>query len=61
MILRTTAHHLAKLIGVPNMTKFLNRVIDAIPTPTPEQGDRAVNLTLVFVAGFIFAMLVFGY
>jgi hypothetical protein len=43
------------------MTKFLNRVIDAIPTPTPEQGDRAVNLTLVFVAGFIFAILVFGY
>jgi hypothetical protein len=61
MILRTTAHHLAKLFGVPNMTKFLNRVIDAIPTPTPEQGDRAVNLTLVFVAGFIFAILVFGY
>ncbi len=43
------------------MTKFLTRVIDAIPTPTPEQGDRAVNLTLVFVAGFIFAILVFGY
>ena len=43
------------------MFKFLERAIDAIPTPTPEQGDRAVNLTLAFVAGFIFAMLVFGY
>ena len=61
MILRTIAHQVLKLIGVLNMTKFLNRVIDAIPTPTPEQGDRAVNLTLVFVAGFIFAILVFGY
>jgi hypothetical protein len=61
MILRTIAHRLAKHFGVLDMTKFLYRVIDAIPTPTPEQGDRAVNLTLVFVAGFIFAMLVFGY
>jgi hypothetical protein len=42
------------------MTNFLIRVIDAIPTPTPEQGDRAVNLTLAFVAGFIVAMLAFG-
>jgi len=42
------------------MTNFLIRLIDAIPTPTPEQGDRAVNLTLAFVAGFILAMLVYG-
>jgi uncharacterized protein involved in exopolysaccharide biosynthesis len=42
------------------MTNFLIRVIDAIPTPTPEQGDRAVNLMLAFVAGFILAMLAFG-
>lgn len=42
------------------MTQFLARLIDAIPTPTPEQGDRAVNLTLAFVAGFILAMLVYG-
>ena len=42
------------------MTDFLTRIIDAIPTPTPEQGDRAVNLTLAFVAGFILAMLVYG-
>jgi hypothetical protein len=61
MILLTTARRQAKHFGVLDMTKFLNRVIDAIPTPTPEQGDRAVNLTLVFVAGFIFAILVFGY
>lgn len=42
------------------MTNFLIRIIDAIPTPTPEQGDRAVNLTLAFIAGFILAMLVYG-
>jgi hypothetical protein len=42
------------------MTNFLIKLIDAIPTPTPEQGDRAVNLTLAFVAGFILAMLVYG-
>ncbi len=42
------------------MTNFLTKLIDAIPTPTPEQGDRAVNLTLAFVAGFILAMLVYG-
>ncbi len=42
------------------MTNFLKRAIDAIPTPTPEQGDYAVNLTLAFVAGFIVAMLAFG-
>ena len=42
------------------MTNFLIRLIDAIPTPTPEQGDRAVNLTLAFVAGFIVAILAYG-
>ena len=43
------------------MNKFLERVIDASPTPTPESGDRAVNLMLTFAAGFVFAILVFGY
>jgi len=38
---------------------MLRRLIDAIPTPTPEQGDRAINLTLAFAAGFIAAMLAF--
>jgi len=42
------------------MTDFLIRFIYAIPTPTPEQGDRALNLTLAFVAGFIVAMLAYG-
>ena len=42
------------------MTNFLTRIIDAIPTPTPEQGDRAVNLALAFVAGFITAVLAYG-
>ena len=41
--------------------RFLENIIDAIPTPTPESGDRAVNLMLAFAAGFIFAMLVFEY
>ena len=39
---------------------MLRRLIDAIPTPTPEQGDYAVNLTLAFVAGFILAILAYG-
>jgi uncharacterized protein involved in exopolysaccharide biosynthesis len=39
---------------------MLRRLIDAIPTPTPEQGDRAVNLMLAFVAGFITAVLAYG-
>jgi hypothetical protein len=39
---------------------MLHKIIDAIPTPTPELGDKLVNLTLAFVAGFIFAMLAFG-
>ena len=42
------------------MTNLLTRIIDVIPTPTPEQGDRAVNLTLAFIAGFILAMQVYG-
>jgi hypothetical protein len=42
------------------MTNFFTRLIDAIPTPSPEQGDRMVNLTLAFTAGFILAMLAFG-
>lgn len=35
-------------------------IIDMIPTPSPELGDKLVNLTLAFVAGFIVAMLVFA-
>jgi len=42
------------------MTNFLIQLIDAIPTPTPEQGDRAVMYTCTFVAGFIVCMLVNG-
>ena len=39
---------------------MLRKLIDAIPTPTPEQGDYAVNLALAFVAGFIVAILAYG-
>ena len=42
------------------MRNNLVKIIDSIPTPTPEQGDRAVTLTCSFIAGFIFAILVFG-
>lgn len=42
------------------MKNNLVKIIDSIPTPTPEQGDSLVNLTLAFVAGFIFALLIFG-
>ena len=42
------------------MTKFFQGLIDSIPSIDPETGDRAVNLTLAFVAGFIVAMLAFG-
>ena len=42
------------------MTNFLIKLIDAIPTPTPEQGDRAVMYTCAFVSGFIVCMLVNG-
>ena len=42
------------------MTNFLTKLIDAIPTPTPEQGDRAVMYTCAFAAGFIVCMLVNG-
>ena len=42
------------------MTQFLIRLIDAIPTPTPEQGDRAVMYTCLFGFGFIVGMLAFG-
>ena len=40
--------------------KFLERAIDAIPTINPETGDRLVNLTLAFIAGFVFALIIFG-
>ena len=39
---------------------MIRKLIDSIPTPTPEQGDTLVNLTLAFTAGFILAMLVYG-
>ena len=39
---------------------MLRTLIDAIPTPSPETGDKMVNLTLAFAAGFILAMLAFG-
>jgi hypothetical protein len=39
---------------------MLRRLIDAIPTPTPELGDKMVNLMLAFVAGFITAVLAYG-
>ena len=38
---------------------MLRRLIDSIPSIDPETGDRAVNLTLAFVAGFILAMLIY--
>jgi hypothetical protein len=42
------------------MTKFLTKLIDAIPVPSPEAGDRFVMYTCAFAAGFIFCMLVNG-
>ena len=38
---------------------MLRKLIDSIPSIDPETGDRAVNLTLAFVAGFIPAMLIY--
>ena len=40
--------------------RFLEIIIDAIPTPGPEFGDAMVNLALAFTAGFLIAMLVFA-
>jgi hypothetical protein len=37
----------------------MKNLIDMIPTPSPELGDKMVNLALAFAAGFIFAMLIF--
>ena len=56
MILLTIAALLPNRIGVCKM----KNLIDMIPTPTPEQGDKMVNLALAFVAGFIFSILVYG-
>ena len=42
------------------MTHFIERLIDAIPVPAPEVGDRWVKYTLIFAAGFIVGMLSFG-
>jgi hypothetical protein len=38
---------------------MLRKLIDMIPTPSPEFGDTLINLALAFVAGFVIAMLVF--
>lgn len=43
------------------MKTNLIKIVDSIPTPTPEQGNHALALTLAFVTGFIFAMLILGY
>jgi hypothetical protein len=37
----------------------MKNLIDMIPTPSPELGDKMVDLTLAFVAGFMLAMLIF--
>ena len=42
------------------MTQLLTKLLDAIPVPTPEQGDRFVGYVCVFGLGFITCMLVFG-
>ena len=42
------------------MTRLLTKLLDAIPTPTPEQGDKLVGYTCVFGLGFCFAILAFG-
>lgn len=47
-------------LGATMYTKFIIRLIDAIPTPTPEQGDRWVTYTCIFGFGFILGMLVTG-
>jgi hypothetical protein len=39
---------------------MIRKLIDSIPSMDPEMGDRAVNLTLAFTAGFILAMLAYG-
>jgi hypothetical protein len=39
---------------------MLRKIIDGIPTPNPETGDKVVNLALAFIAGFIVALLVYG-
>jgi hypothetical protein len=38
---------------------MLRKLIDMIPTPSPDFGDALVNLALAFTAGFIIAMLIF--
>ena len=40
--------------------RFLENIINAIPTPSPDFGDALVNLALAFTAGFLIAMLVFA-
>jgi hypothetical protein len=39
---------------------MLRKLIDWIPTPSPEFGDKLVDLMLAFTAGFVIAMLVFA-
>jgi len=38
----------------------LEQLIEAIPVPTPEQGDKLVGYTCIFALGFIVGMLAFG-
>ena len=38
---------------------MLRKLIDWIPTPSPDFGDALVNLALAFTAGFLIAMLIF--
>jgi hypothetical protein len=43
------------------MTRLLTRLLDAIPVPSPEQGDRLVGLTCAFGLGVCLALLVLGH
>lgn len=47
-------------IGDFDMKRFLENIVDSIPTIDPETGDYMVNLALAFVAGFITAYLIFN-
>jgi hypothetical protein len=38
---------------------MLRKLIDMIPTPDPEFGDKLVDLTLAFTVGFVIAMFIF--
>ena len=42
------------------MTRLLIKLLDAIPVPSPEQGDRLVGYVCVFGLGFCVAIIVLG-